>query len=186
MIIGLTGSYCSGKDTIADFLVSKYGFKHFSLSDIIRGEMSLHNIEPTRENLITFGANLRSNNGNSVLAEKVLAKISDGNFCITSIRHPDEVEFLRKRKDFVLVNVDADKNLRFARMQTRNRAGDPKTIEKFIELEKRESQSEGSGQQLTKTAAAADITFLNNSTDKEILNSEIAHLLEQIKISQRH
>ncbi len=56
MIIGLTGSYCSGKDTVADYIVGKSGFLHFSLSDEIRLIMKEQNIEPTRENLIVLGS----------------------------------------------------------------------------------------------------------------------------------
>ena len=55
MIIGLTGSYCSGKDTVADYIVKNNGFTHFSLSDEIRLLMKEQGIEPTRENLIKFG-----------------------------------------------------------------------------------------------------------------------------------
>ncbi|MDR2427358.1 MAG: AAA family ATPase [Endomicrobium sp.] len=71
MIIGLTGSYCSGKDTVADYISQKHGYKHFSLSDVIREIMKEAGLEPTRENLITFGTNLREENGNGVLAKKV-------------------------------------------------------------------------------------------------------------------
>jgi dephospho-CoA kinase len=56
VIIGLTGSYCSGKDTVADYIVGKSGFLHFSLSDEIRLIMKEQNIEPTRENLIVLGS----------------------------------------------------------------------------------------------------------------------------------
>ena len=105
MIIGLTGSYCSGKDTVADYIVKKHGFTHYSLSDIIRECMKEEGIEPTRENLIVFGTNLRKDKGNGVLASKALEKMSkDGDFCITSIRHPDEINELRKRNDFILIN----------------------------------------------------------------------------------
>ena len=44
MIIGLTGSYCSGKDTVANYIVQNYGFIHFSLSDEIRVLMKEQNI----------------------------------------------------------------------------------------------------------------------------------------------
>jgi dephospho-CoA kinase len=179
MIIGLTGSYCSGKDTVADFIVNSQGFGHFSLSDIIREAMKEEGIETTRENLINFGSDLRAKNGNGALAKKALSKMESGkNYCITSIRHPDEVAELRKSGDFVLINVDAPIEIRFARMQKRKREGDPQTLEKFIEFEKRESQSSGSGQQLTKTAALADITFINDFDGIELLHTKIEELIK--------
>ncbi|MCA6070396.1 MAG: AAA family ATPase [Endomicrobium sp.] len=182
MIIGLTGSYCSGKDTIAEYISKKYGYKHFSLSDVIRDVMKEEGIEPVRENLIVFGTKLRGKNGNGVLAKKVLEKINlDGKYCITSIRHSDEVKALQERKDFVLVNIDAPQDVRFERMQNRKRPGDPQTLEKFIELEKIESQTEGSGQQLRKTANMADITFINDSNDITTLEVAIDDLLKSIE-----
>ncbi|MDR2426641.1 MAG: dephospho-CoA kinase [Endomicrobium sp.] len=182
MIIGLTGSYCSGKDTVADYIVQKHGFGHYSLSEIIREIMKDENIESTRENLIVFGTNLRAQNGNGILAKKVLEKMEDKNYCITSIRHPDEVNELRKRKDFILINVDAPKNIRFERMRKRKRTGDPETFEKFIEFEKRESQNEGTGQQLTKCAKIADMIFINDLNDINALNIKIEQLLFDISL----
>ena len=181
MIIGLTGSYCSGKDTVAEYIVKAYGYGHYSLSDVIRDVMKNEGVEPTRENLIAFGTNLRAKNGNGVLAKKVLSLMEEGqNYCITSIRHSDEVTELKKRKDFVLINVDAPQNARFERMKKRQRTGDPETLEKFLELEKKESQTSGSGQQLVKTAKMADITFINDSDDIETMKAGVDGLLKKI------
>ena len=62
-------------------------------------------------------------------------------------------------------------------MRKRNRPGDPETLEKFIELEKRESQSGGSGQQLSKCAEMADINFINDLNDIGALNMKAERLL---------
>jgi dephospho-CoA kinase len=182
MILGFTGSFCSGKDTVAGYIVEKYNFIHFSLSDIIREVMKKEGIETTRENLIVFGTKLRKENGNGALAKIAEKKMNEkNNYCITSIRHPDEVKELRKNKNFILINVDAPQNIRFERMIKRNRAGDPETLEKFVELEKRESQNSGPGQQLTKTAQMADIVFINDTNDIKILARKIDDLLEKLK-----
>ena len=184
MIIGLTGSYCSGKDTVADYIVKNNGFTHFSLSDEIRLLMKEQNIEPTRENLIKFGTELRQNNGNGVLAKSVMKKFQEGkNYCITSIRHTEEVKTFKTIKDFVLINVDAPQDIRFARMQTRKRPGDPETLEKFIELEKKESQSSGSGQQVALCCKMADLTFVNDTNDLSSLHTKIDNLLKNLKTS---
>ncbi|MDR2399522.1 MAG: AAA family ATPase [Endomicrobium sp.] len=182
MIIGLTGSYCSGKDTVADYISKKRGYKHFSLSDVIRDIMKKAGIDPIRENLIVFGTKLREENGNGILAKKVLEKAKDdGKYCITSIRHSEEVNEFRKRNDFILVNVDAPQDVRFRRMQKRKRPGDPKTLEKFIELEKKECQTSGSGQQLRKTGNMADITFINDSNDITTLEATVDKFLEDLE-----
>ncbi len=182
MIIGLTGTYCAGKDTVADYMVGRLGFIHFSLSDEIRLLMKEEGIEPTRENLIIFGTNLRKRSGNAVLAESVMKKIEPGkNYCITSIRHSGEVEKFKTLKGFVLVSVDAPRELRFARMQTIKRPGDPQTLEKFTELENKEAGKSGSGQQVSLCCAMADIVFINDFDDMEKLYREIDGLLEKIK-----
>ncbi|MDR1511512.1 MAG: dephospho-CoA kinase [Endomicrobium sp.] len=178
MIVGLTGFCCSGKDTVANYISKKYGYTHYSLSDIIRRMMREDGVDLVRENFIAFGTRLREQNGNGVLAKKVLEKVAlDGRYCITSIRHPDEVKELRIRKDFVLVSINSPQFLRFKRMQNRKRLGDPNTLEKFIELEDKESQEEGSGQQLKKTAGMADVNFVNDSNDVVTLEIAIERLL---------
>ena len=53
MIIGLTGSYGAGKDTVADYLKAK-GFGYHSLSDILRGELVRSGQSITRESLINL------------------------------------------------------------------------------------------------------------------------------------
>ena len=181
MILGLTGSYCSGKDTVADYIVKKHNFKHYSLSDIIREAMRKEGVEITRENLIVFGTKLRAENGEGVLAKLASAKMNaTDNFCITSIRHPSEVQELKTQKNFILVNVDAPQSIRFQRMLKRKRHGDPQTLEKFTELENKESQSSGPGQQLAKTAALADITFINDCDEIEVLERKIDELLVKL------
>lgn len=182
MIIGLTGSYCSGKDTVADYIVKNNGFKHFSLSDEIRLLMKEQGIEPTRENLIKFGTQLRQDNGNGVLAKSVMKKFEDGkDYCITSIRHSEEVKTFKTIKNFVLINVDAPQKIRFDRMQQRKRPGDPTTLEKFIELEQKESQSSGSGQQVALCCKMADLVFVNDTNDINLLYSKIDNLLKDLK-----
>jgi dephospho-CoA kinase len=139
-------------------------------------------IEPTRENLTAFGTELREENGNGILAKKALEKIDlNSRFCITSIRHTGEVEKLRERKDFILVNITAPQRMRFERMQNRKRTGDPQTFEKLTELEEKESQTEGHGQQLKKTADMADINFINYSNDMASLEITIEKLLKILK-----
>jgi dephospho-CoA kinase len=182
MIIGLTGACCSGKDTIAEYISKKHGYKHYSLSDILREIMKEKGIKLTRENLAAFGTELRGENGNGILAKKALEKIDlNGKFCITSIRHTGEVEKLRERKDFILINITAPQNMRFERMRNRKRAGDPQTLEKLTDLEEKESQNEGHGQQLKKTAALADINFINDSNDMANLEITIEKSLKDIE-----
>ncbi len=185
MIIGLTGFYCSGKDVIAEYLVKRKGFIHYSLSDILREELKKTGKELTRDNLIKFGNEFREKFGNEILAKKILEKCDENkNYVISSIRHPAEVEELKKRKDFYLVNVIAPARLRFKRMLKRNRKGDVKTFKEFLKYEKLESQKDGSGQQLEVCKKMAVKTINNNETIKK-LYSEIDKMLKQIQKTKK-
>ena len=105
--IGVTGTFCAGKDTLANYLV-KMGFEHISLSDMIREEARKNNLEITRENLRFLGNKLREEKGNAVLAEIAVTNMKkDKDYVITSIRNPLEVKKLYSSKNFILVNVDA-------------------------------------------------------------------------------
>ena len=67
VIIGVTGTLCSGKGVIVEFFKKK-GFVSISLSDILREEANINNIELTRENLQKLGNLIREKHGSGVLA----------------------------------------------------------------------------------------------------------------------
>ena len=105
MIIGITGTYASGKDTVAEIL-EEMNFYHVSFSDLLRDELEKQKKPITRDTLIQFGNELRTKHGADILAQIALERLEDGeNFVFTSIRNPKEVELLQKRKDFLLVAV---------------------------------------------------------------------------------
>jgi dCMP deaminase len=138
MIIGVTGFFCSGKDTMAQLLQAK-GFAHVSLSDIIRQELTRRRRRITIPSLTEVGNELRRLHGAGVLAERALARMDfTRNWVVTSIRHPAEALALRVRPDFVLVFVDASRRVRFERSLARAREGDPKTFEAFKAWETRQ------------------------------------------------
>lgn len=182
MIIGLTGKNGSGKGVVAAFLKER-GFIFYSLSDVIREEIKKQALPVTRENLIQTGNYLRSTYGASVLADRILEKLDpDKNYVIDSFRSPFEAEAFRRKGNFVLLNVSADVRVRFDRVAARSRENDPKTFEDFVRLENAEERNDVSNQQLSKTAALADLELDNNGTVQE-LHEKIRETL--VKISSR-
>lgn len=178
MIIGVTGLYASGKDTVADYLKGQ-GFLHISLSDFIRQEILRRKEKITRERLITTGIALRTKFGNGALAHKaVLAFEEFKNHVVTSIRHPEEINTLRQRKDFVLIFVDAPLEVRFSRYQSRAKGEDKdsSTIEAFRANEEKELRGDGPGQQLLRCREMADI-ILRNDSDLNTLNAKLDRIL---------
>ncbi len=174
MILGLTGNLCAGKGEVASYL-KNLGFSYFSLSDVIREEAKKNNIECTRENLIWLGNKLREKYGNGVLALKIKEMLPHNvNIVIDSIRHPDEVNELRKLPGFVLIGVDALDDVRFARMVQRKRPGDPKTLEEFKKIN--EDLNIKNGQKVNQCMQLADAIIVNNSTIDQ-LHSKIDKML---------
>ncbi|MBS3124499.1 AAA family ATPase [Candidatus Woesearchaeota archaeon] len=177
MIIGITGFNASGKDTFANYLV-KRGYKHYSLSEVIKEEAAKKKLEPSRDNLISLGNELRSKFGANILAERILLKLKeDEDYVITSIRNPAEVEALKERDNFVFIAVEAEAKKRYELMKQRRESKDNiQTYEEFIEKEKIEQSSEAHKQQLDRCLKMAKIKITNSGTVEE-LHTKIDKLL---------
>ena len=178
MIIGVTGTYASGKDTVAKIII-KSGFSHISFSDILREELNREEKKITRDDLITGGNKLREKYGSDILAKRALDKIKCENYIMTSIRTPAEVELLKRKKDFILINVTAPSNIRLKRIINRNREKDPKTLEELKTKEARENTNNPNAQQLNKVAEMATKTIVNDSNLEE-LDKKVKELLADL------
>ena len=180
MIIGLTGKNGSGKGVVSDFLKSM-GYHYHSLSDVVREEISARGEKVTRDVLIRTANELRTNFGPSVLAERIISRLDpEKNYIIDSIRNPFEVESLRRRKDFVLLMVDADPKIRFERLKARARENDPQDYDAFLKLEAAEAGSnDPNTQQLNRTCEMADAKVENNESIEE-LHEDVRHVLRAL------
>jgi len=168
MLVGLTGRNASGKSTLVSWF-SERGLTSVSCSDSIRTWLREQGIETTREALIEGGRELRRNGGAGVLAEMLLEILDGEDAVVDSIRTPAEVEALRSRGDFFLIEVRADEESRWQRMTARGRSGDPIEKETFLSQEAAEAKSEDeAGQALDATAAMADITVLNDGSIEDL------------------
>lgn len=185
MIIGLTGENCSGKGMVADYLQKK-SFYFYSLSDVIREELTSKGTEITRDALIKEGNNLRQKYGSSVLAVKTTAKLqTDKNYIIDSIRNPAEVNELKKLTRFVLLKIFSTPENRFERMKERNREGDPKTLKEFLRVEELEASNQNSAkQQLTACMKLADKTIVNDD-QPENLYKKVDQLLQELQVEKK-
>ncbi len=161
-IFGLTGTNAAGKGEAAKYLQKK-GFSYFSLSDVLREEMAVLGIEPTRDNLIKFGNGMRKKFGPNALAIKVKPKLKSKSI-VDSIRNVSEIKELRKIPGFKLIAVDAPIEVRFERAVKRNRIGDAVTLKDFIKKEKKEYSSNPTSQQLLKCMKEADIRIINGTS----------------------
>lgn len=169
MIIGLTGRNAAGKGEVAAYLTSR-GFEYHSLSDEIRDEIRRRGLEITREVLIEVGNELRGRHGHGVLAERILQRLEpDRHYVVDSIRNPSEVEVLRRRKEFLLLAVQAEQAVRYERSSRRGREGAATTLEEFAREEEKElDSSDPANQQLLATERLADFTIRNDGTIEDL------------------
>ena len=176
MLIGLTGRYASGKTTVVQWFANR-GVQTMSCSDSIRRWLSEEGVEESRESLIEGGRELRRRGGAGILAEMLLDELSGDDAVIDSIRTPGEVEALRVRDDFVLIEILAVIDSRWQRSQERARPGDPSDRATFISQEKSEEVAlDAAGQALVATAEMADLVLYNNGSIEE-LYSDLEELI---------
>jgi len=181
MIIGITGKIGSGKDTIADILIKK-GFKHISLSDILREDLKRQKKAVTRDNLIKIGSKLRQELGGAILAERAYALIpKNSNVVITSIGRTEEVIFL-KNKGIKIIYVNASEKIRFKRIKNRKRENDPLNFKDFLKLEKIESKGINKTRNLDTIKKNADIVLINESTLK-VLEKKVEAIIKHQRLS---
>ncbi len=173
MIIGVSGPNGAGKGEFIKYLAER-SFYALSLSDAIRDELARRGLEETRELMIEVGRELRAEHGPGVLAERLVGRLlPDRNYAIDSVRHPVEVEVLRRRaSDFHLVWVDAELAVRFERMRQRGRPGDPETLEQMHDFERRERGSDDPvAQQLSAVRELAEFVVRNDGGFEELYES---------------
>jgi dCMP deaminase len=178
MIVGVSGPYAAGKGEVIAYLRER-SFASLSLSDVIRQELEAQELAETRELMIETGNRLRAENGQAVLAERLIQQLlPDRNYVIDSIRHPAEVEALRAAdSNFKLIWVDADEAVRLERIRSRGRGGDPETLEELQRLEGVEQGgADPAGQQLAAVRKLADFT-IDNSGDLAHLHAEVQRVL---------
>jgi dephospho-CoA kinase len=186
MLIGITGTDGAGKGTLVNYLVTQKGFTHYSAREIWIEELASRGIEPTRANMRLIANEMREKFGNDFLVTYYLKKIQeDGtqNAIIESIRAVTEAETL-KAHGGILIAIDADQTIRYARVQDRRSETDKVSFEQFIAHEDLEANDPNPhGMQKQKVIKMADYVILNNGTTEEFrfqIEDVLMHVLQNI------
>jgi dephospho-CoA kinase len=129
MIVGLTGSFGAGKGCVADYLVHKKGFAHFSARTFIVQELERQGQEVNRDTMTAMGNMLRLNHGPTYIFEQLvqMAKAHGSNAVVESVRAVAEARYIKDHGGVVL-GVDADPEVRYERIVKRGSETDHVTF----------------------------------------------------------
>lgn len=119
MRLAITGVMCSGKSTIANYLIKKYNYSKFSFADDIKllatdfFEMK----DKNRKLLQDIGTKMKEID-NLIWIKRLDKKIQgiENNIIIDDLRFPDELEYLKKN-NFKILKLDININLQLSRLK---------------------------------------------------------------------
>ncbi len=135
-LIGISGTFASGKDTIAEFLVRDFGFTHVSTGDMVRKVATEKYGSIERPVLVKTATELRYANGAGALVEEALKESRP--LVITGIRSMGEAKAL-KTAGGILLFVDAPVEVRYQRVKSRQRDNETElTLQQFQANEEKE------------------------------------------------
>lgn len=135
-LIGVSGTFASGKDLIAHYLSEHYGYTHPSTSELVRNIAMKERASVEREVLYVVADEYRRRHGAAVFVEMALD--SPRPTIITGLRTLGEAKAI-KAAGGVLVFVDAPIELRYERMKQRDRDEETQlTLEQFKDRERDE------------------------------------------------
>src|SRR3989338_11418129 len=177
MIIGLTGTMGAGKGEIVKILKQK-GFEHYVFSDVLREVAKERNIDPTRENLQKLGAIVKKESGRGILASKLLKKIKTDKAVLDGERNVDEIKELKKNGAHI-IGITAPQKVRYQRIKSRKREGDPLTFLQFKRSDNLENRGKTKGQEINNCLNHADFIINNNGT-LENLKKQVEDILNKI------
>lgn len=181
MLIGLSGTFGSGKDTVAKLFESK-GFEHFSTADILREEALKLGRTIERDSLRVTANELRQKYGSGYLAEKAIERATKKNVLISAIRSKGEIDLVKSQPDSKIVFVDAPIELRYERIFKRKRhLEDETTLEEFKKSEAAELKGDSNSQFISYCRDNADVILENSATVAELqkkVDELVAKLME--------
>ncbi len=138
-LIGIAGSFASGKDTVAHALEADYGFTHVSTGDMVREAALRERGSIERPVLFDVADEHRHRDGAGVFVTHALQKPLP--LVITGIRSLGEAKAL-KQAGGILLFIDAPAKVRYERMQARHRDAEIElTLEQFEANEHKEWHS---------------------------------------------
>lgn len=170
-IIGISGTFASGKDTVAEYLVKDFNYTHVSTGDMVRKVAMDKYSSIERPVLSKTATELRYENGAGALVLEALKEKQP--LVITGIRTLGEAKAL-KQAGGLLLFVDAPTETRYERVKSRQRDNETElTLEQFIANEEKEMYGGPNDEDFNVRGIGeiADFTVVNNSSLEEYIDS---------------
>ncbi len=162
LVVGLGGMPGAGKSIVVE-VAKELGYDIVTMGDVVREQTRLAGLEPTPANIGKVMLELRTKEGQYVIAKKCIPKIGQqqsNRVLIDGLRSLYEADIFKEHfKGFTLVAVHAPPNLRFERLKIRGRSDDPPNYEVFHERDMREL-----GVGLGSVIAMAEKILVNDNT----------------------
>ena len=179
MIIGISGTFGSGKDLVSSYLETK-GFLHCSTSDALRQITAEKGREVNRENLRLTANEIEHEEDGNLAKQCLKSRQGAENVVVSGLRRLLELNYLRSLPEkFLLIFIDAPIEIRYHRLIDRSREGEDKmTLEEFKKREELESSGQSS-QRLDLCKKEADKVIINEGTIEE-LHNQIDQILTTI------
>jgi dephospho-CoA kinase len=181
VVIGLIGEKGSGKGTVSNYLIKKYGAIHYGTSKILRRTLEDLHLTVTRDNLIKLALVLKEGYGPSVIIDSLITDMENNGSDIIiadGIRMHGDVEPFKKKygKNFYLVYVTADIRSRYERTKARKeKAGeDQTTFQQFLEEEAKLTEIS-----IHEIGKQADFKLNNDGTAEE-LKKQVDEMIKEI------
>jgi dephospho-CoA kinase len=182
-LIGISGSFASGKDLIAELLAARKSYIHISSSDMVRAAAKSAGVGSDRTVLRPFANKMRKKYGAEYFtkiafeqAESEMTADKD-RIVISGLRAKTEADYI-KNKGGIIIFVDAPLELRFERTQLRKRDLESYSKDIFEQNEKNETQINSSNieQNIYSIKDSADIQIINDGTIDDVWHQIISLL----------
>jgi dephospho-CoA kinase len=184
IILGTAGEIASGKETVARYIIKKYGGSLYRFSDPLTGILTRMHLDIDRQNYHKISMAIRKYFGQDALSHIVYndIKTSKGKIIILDgIRRESDIKYLKDIKGFKLLFIDANLEKRFKRLKARREKTDDKHKSFKVFQKEHESEVERKIKQLKEVA---DFVVDNNETKKKFY-AKINEVIKKLIVNNK-